>query len=150
MKSFLKPLTMLAIPALLLVSSDAQAFNRNISGSWLDAQGDRWTIAQLGGNCSFATSIRTNDTGLLTFTFAGYISDIGGDDEFSFNGVMEPKDVRIGKRNCRLTGGMSAAGDVAGEVGGRVIHMDSCTFRIHFNCGDKSDDLAMTCTGTWT
>ena len=145
-----KTISAFVVLSVLTVAANAWAFNRNISGAWQEPDGTRWIIAQAGNSCSFSTSIRTEATGLISFNFSGYISGNGGDDDFSYSGLMEPKNVRAKGKSCRLTGSMNASGDVAGEYGGRVIHMDACSVSITITCGDKSDTTNGSCVGTWS
>ena len=151
-KSWFRSLSIasLAISSIMAISGDAKAYNKNITGSWQEPDGTHWTILQIGTNCGFSTSLYTEDTGRLSLTFQGFISDAGGDDEFSFSGLMEPKSFKVRGKNCRMTGAMNAGGDVAGEYGGRVIHMNTCSVTIRLTCGDKSDIIPGNCVGTWS
>ena len=146
----MKRVAILTVAAVLSLTADAWAFNRNISGTWRESDGTQWFVVQGGSSCGFTTSIRTETTGLISFNFSGFISDNGGDDNFSYSGMMEPKTVRSRGKSCRITGSMRAAGDVAGEFGGRVIHMDSCVLTFTASCGvDESKSVSQDCSGTW-
>ena len=137
--------------AVLCIAANAWAFDRNLSGVWTAPSGRQWVVVQVGTSATFQTSTRTEQTGLLTFLYSGYISDGGSADDFTYAGMMEPKEIRFGKKRCRMTGNMNASGDVAGEVGGRVIHMQSCQLDLTIKCPDI-DPVVKTfdCTGTWT
>lgn len=149
----MKKLSIVSVLAVILsMSGVADAGGRNLSGSW-DNGDDTWVIAHIGNQASFSTSEYDETLGLVSLNFSGYVS--GGDERFRYRGTGEPIRVRLDEIVCHLNPSMRANGYVSGEIGGRIIHMRSCTVTVSARCVEdgtgrtfrKSFDAD--CSGTW-
>lgn len=149
----MKKLASILVTSLTLaVSGVANAGDRNLSGAWENGS-DTWVIAHMGNHASFSTSEYHDEIGLVSMNFSGFVSS--DEDRFSYRGTGETIRIRVDDLVCYLDPSMRARGYVSGELGGRIIHMRSCTVSISTRC--VQDDTGRSfrksfdadCSGTW-
>jgi hypothetical protein len=138
--------TILALCAVLAPSS---AHASNISGRWTDPTGRVWWIADAADAIAFKTSVRSRSTGTINLAFTGKIRHGSNGNAFRFRGEAFERKIQLNGQTCRMSGSMNAAGDIAGDWGGRVIHMDSCQAQVTVICGGEDLSVPLACSGLW-